>query len=348
MKVQRRELLKCLASVDIGLSKGDGIEQSSCYVFRGGRAWTFNEDLLCSIGLPKVLKDVEFAVPAKELKTVLSKLKEDEISAEFNVSESSELVIRSAGKKARRRAGIRVESEITLPVDGVAIADDWKKLPEGFVEAVDTVQGCAGRDDRQFVLVCVHIFSDGVEAMDNYQAVRCSLKTGTDESLLVKSEQLKNVMKLGVTEWAIDDSWVHFRNTELDLVVSCRRWNEKYPDLSKILKVAGTKSPLSKELVGAVEKAETFLDTDTDLSGMEVDLKPGKLTLRAEGMRGWYEEQQKIDYKGDPLHFRIAPRLLREICSRSDSCVVGEERLMVKTDKFTYVSCLTVVGDGDE
>jgi DNA polymerase III sliding clamp (beta) subunit (PCNA family) len=337
MKVKREELLKTLQAVDAGLSAKDIIEQSSCYVFKGGRVWTFNDDVACSAPLPKALKGFEFAIPAAELRSLLTKLDEDEVDVDAKGDdEKRELIVRSA----KRRAGIRVHAEIVLPVSDVEVPEEWDELPKGFKETVETVQGCAGRDESMFVLTCVHVHAKGMEAMDNYQAIRCPLKMpNVKESVLVKRDDLKKAVGGDVEEWSIGGSWVHFRNSS-GSVTSCRRWQEKYPELGPIFKVEGQTSPLPKSLVGAVEKAEMFVEEASTIYGVDVDLRPGKLLLRAEGPVGWYEERQKVEYEGEPLKFRISPKLLREICKRSDKCIVGEDKLKVKGDKFVYISCL--------
>jgi hypothetical protein len=285
--------------------------------------------------LPEGLEDIEVAVPSKEFKAILSKLDDVELDVKHKEDgNSQELLLR--GK--RRRAGIRVES-ILLPIDDVKIPEGWMDIPKGFTEAVETVFQCAGKDERIIVLTYLHIGPKGIEALDNAQAIRYFLKTGIEESVLVKGDDLKRIVGLKMKEWSIAASWVHFRNSD-GLNVSCRRCQDNFPSLGDLFKVKGVSSPLPKSLVDATSAAEVFLDANSDLTGMSVDLRKGELRLKAQGMVGWYEEKQKIEHEGDPLQFRIAPKMLREVCSRSDHCVIGREKLLVKADKFVYVSCL--------
>ena len=334
MKVERQAFLKALAAVDIGLSSRDIIEQSSCYVFRNGKVWTFNDEVACSVDLPDVFEKFECAVPSVPLKSLLTKFDEELVDVSVG---GGELLV----KGNRRRAGVRIHDEILLPVADVGEPESWKKLPSGFTEAIDTVQGCAGKDESQFVLTCIHIHPMGIEASDNAQAIRYKIKTGLDSPVLVKRDELRRTVGLGVTEWGQSKSWIHFRNPN-GLVISCRKWEETFPDMGPLLEVEGTKAKMPKGVEDAVSRAEVFVDSKMDVSGLTVVLRDGKLKLRGEGPEGWYEEVQKSDYKGKPIEFRIAPRLLVEVCKRTDSCTIGEEKLKVVGDKFVYISCLAM------
>ena len=130
--------------------------------------------------------------------------------------------------------------------------------------------------------------------------------------------------------------------------MSCRRWEGKYPDLSRALAVEeGTKITIPKGLPGAVAKARMFVDDKIDVSSVSVELRKNRLRLRGEGPDGWYEELQEIDYGDAPLRFSITPQLLLEVCNRTDRCVVGKTKLKVVTKQWEYASCLAAeVGDG--
>lgn len=336
--VKRDELVKCLAMVNAGLSVKDIIEQSSCFVFRGGTVRTFNDDVACTMKLPSAMEAMECVVPAAEFRSLLTKLDDENFEVALVSSESgvdAQLVL----KTKCRSAGIRVRLRDRLPpLDYVGAPKTWSKIPAEFVEAVETVQGCADRGYVRLVLGCVCLTPNGIEAIDGYQAIRYQLKTGLEEPVLVRRDDLVKIAKLEVEEWGAMEGWLHFRNSA-GLVVSCRRWNEKFPDLSTFFELEGEETILPKTLVEAVNKVEVFVDSN-DVVGVTIDLNSSRLLLRGEGPLGWYEERQKTNYVGGPLRFHIASRLLREVCSRSEQCVIGHNKLLVKGERFMYVSCL--------
>ena len=340
-QIKREELSRCLSAVDMGLSTKDEVEQSSCYVFKGGRLQTFNGKVSCSTKLPAPLREFECAVPSAEFRALLDKLDDEVLDVELKDDvEGAQIVMKMSRRKGRQsRAGIRVQTEVLLPVSEIVPPDEWTKIPGGFAEAIAAVEQCAG-DDEGFVLACVHLHPQGIEACDNYQAIRYLLKTGLDAAVLVKRDELKKIATMGMDKWAVAESWVHFLRDSDGLIVSSRRWQERYPKMDEALKVHGRQSRLPKGLVDAVARAEVFVGSKDQTTGVTIDLRPGRLRLLAEGAVGWYEERQEVEYDGEPLSFRIAPRLLREVCRRSDRCVIGEDKLLIRGDRFQYISCL--------
>ena len=86
MRINREELLKALESVTPGLSPKEIQEQTNCIVFHEGQIITFNDEISCSRESP--LGDIEGAVRAIPLLTLLSKLTEEEIQVEHSKDKS--------------------------------------------------------------------------------------------------------------------------------------------------------------------------------------------------------------------------------------------------------------------
>lgn len=343
MRVNRKELLGQLEAVAPGLSKRGDLEQSDCFAFDGGRVYTFNDEVACSVPCPLELKG---AVAAKPLLGLLRKLTEDELDVEVmaggavpdeHVTTTGELVL----KGKRRRAGIRMEGELLLPVDSIGTPKGWRPLPEGFSEAVGIVASSAGRDESQFVLTCVHIAPEWLEACDQFQLCRYPMATGLKKPMLLRATSLRFVAGVDVTEWGRSDGWMHFRNP-VGLMLSCRSDVENYPSLDKLLEADGVRTVWPKELAEAVDKAEIFSGEVADANMVEVSLGGGRLKLEGRGPSGWYTEQKKAEYVGEPMSFMISPKLLREIVRRTDHCFVSGNRLRVDGGKFTYVACIGV------
>ncbi len=330
MRVNREELLRCLESVSAGLSQQEVIEQSSCFVFENGLVTTFNDEVTVSTKAPVL--GIVGAVPSQPLLNLLSRLAEDELDIE---STEQEMLVKGKG----RRASIRIESDIALSVESVSVPSEWKPLDPNFGEAVGIVQLCASKDDSSFVLTCVHITPNFVEACDNLQLARYPIKTGMEESCLVRRDALAAMQGLGMTEIGYTDSWLSFRN-DAGLVLSCRRWVEDYDDLTDILEVNGAKAVLPPGLVEAVSKAEVFSSVGSDSNEVRIELKENKLRLRGEGSFGWYEERKQVQYTGEPISFLISPELLGKIVKLTNECVIVPGRLKIDAGKFVYVACL--------
>ena len=336
MRQNREQLLTKLEAVSPGLAVREAVEQSSCFVFRDGHVVTFNDEIACSIECDI---GVDGAVAAKPLLELLGKLTEEVVDIAPKDG-GGELIV----KGKRRRAGITLEAEISLPVSSVEKPGKWTDLDPEFADAVGVVQQCASRDANQFALTCIHITPDCVEACDNFQLARYPLETGVRKPCLVKRDSLKHVTGLGMTEVSETKTWIHFRNPT-GLTLSVRREVMDYEDLDGILEMEGTPTTLPGGLAEAVEKAEIFRAENSEHNVVIVNLRPGELRLRGVGATGWYEERKQVKWDGGNLAFNIAPKLLVDITTRTNDCAIAPGRLKIDGGKFTYVTCLGKLED---
>lgn len=330
MRQDREELLRRLEAVAPGLAVREAVEQSSCFVFCNGQVVTFNDEVACRIDCDI---GIEGAVAAKPLLDLLGRLTEQQV--DIATRGDAEILI----KGKRRRAGIILEAEITLPVGAVEQPDEWAELDPEFADAVGVVQQCASKDQNTFNLTCIHIAPEFVEACDNFQMARFPVHTGVTKSCLVKCNSLKHVTGLGMTEVCETKTWLHFRNPT-GLVFSVRREEYDYQDLASILGMDGTATTLPGGLDEAVAKAEIFSAENAEHNEVTVALRRDELRLKGLGASGWYEERKKVKWSGEPLAFRIAPKLLLEITARTNDCLIAPGRLKIDGGKFVYVTCL--------
>ncbi len=336
MRVSREDFLRQLEMASAGLSQKDIIEQSSCFVFRSdGEVITFNDEVAC-VGKTCV-KKVEGAVAGHPLLAVLHKMQDKQIDVAI---EDGELIL----KGKRKRAGIRMEETVLLPVEGIEKPEKWKKLPEDFTEAIGIVKGCASNDESNFRLTCIHIHPEWIEACDDFQICRYPIETGIKESTLVRQTALKNVVGLDMTEFSETESWIHFLNTT-GTVLSCRRYLEVYPDITEVINKRGIKTVLPGGLAEAVNIAEIFSAENADANWVKVELRSDRMKLEGRGPSGWYAEQQKVKYAGKPMSFTSIPKLLIEISKRVNECEISEGRLRVDCGKFIYLTCTGEVED---
>lgn len=331
-RVNREEFLHQLESVQPGLSSREIIEQSSCFVFQDGKVVTYNDEIACShecaVGLTG-------AVKAEPLLAVLRKLSEDELDISQTKNE-----IQIEGK--HRKAGIRFEQDIHLPVGKVESPGKWQSLPEDWNEAVNLVQHCASSDQQQFAMTCIHVHPDFLEASDNFQVTRFKLATGIKKATLIRASSLKHVPNLGMTKFSETETWMHFKNPA-GLVLSCRRYAETdgYPDMGPILKMKGHPITIPKGLGDAADRASVFSSETMDENQVLVELRPGKLRVRGTGATGWFQETKKVKYDGPGFAFCINPSLLIDITKRHNDAEITEGKMKVDGGKWRYVTCLS-------
>lgn len=332
-RVNRERLLRELESVHPGLSPRGVIQQSSCFVFRKGMVYTFNDEVACSHSSCTRIKGVVEATP---LLKILRELKEDDIELWTTKSH-----LRIKGK--RKRMGISLEKKILLPYDMVEKPDTWKKLNKEFLNALGIVQHCAGKDESEFVKTCIHIHPKWIEASDNYHMARFVLKTRFPGSTLVRRDSIKHITELGMTRFALTDNWLHFKNPS-GLVLSCKTIVssvDPYPNLSPIFEVTGAPTTLPKGLGSAAKKAGVFSADNSDDDLILIELRPNEIAVRGEGDYGWYSQPMKVKFKGKPLSFYIPPDLLIDITKQHSHCELTEKLLKVDGGSFSYVTRLT-------
>lgn len=337
MKVNREEVLKSLISLTPGLASRELIEQSSCFVVtEDGRMMTFNDEVCAS---RKSSLPIKGAVKAKLLLDHLSKLPEEVIDME-QVGNS----LRIKGKG--RRAEIKMESAVLLPVESVDVPEEWRPLATEFLEAVGMVHSCASTEESAFVLTCVHIHPDYVESSDRFQIARYECETGVEESMLVRAESIQKMLASGMSEICETKSWVHFRNSD-GLTISIRRYLETYPVLGKHLNSEGTVPiTLPGELEEAVNRAADFSGDNKEAGNnhilLHIDLDKDEMRIKGIGVCGRYEEKKAVAYDGPPIRFLIASVLLTALGKRSKDCRVSAKKFFVDSGKFQYASSTRV------
>ncbi len=330
MKVNREDLLNNLNMVKAGLSPREFIEQSSCFVFQDGSVMTFNDEVACR-------KEIGFqfkgAVQAAPLLAILEKMDDPELEVLEN--EKGELEFRGKG----RRFGVLKDAEIFLPIDRVEMPEKWRALPKEFTEAIGLVQHCVSQDESRFLLTCIHIAPEWIEACDNMQMMRCPVDTGLKGSVLVRGTSLQHLVALGMDQMALTKNWVHFQN-QLGLVFSCRRYAEQYPDLEAILKFEGSPIIIPKGMADASDRAAVFASDKSGEALVLVRLAEGRVQVVGDGVTGWYKEIKKVSYDGPPLEFLIAPELLKHIAERYSDAELTGDKLKVKGGSWVYVTVL--------
>ena len=332
IRVAREKLLRELESVQPGLAPRGLIQQSSCFVFCEGRVVTFNDEVHCS---HQCCLKVTGAVEALPLLGILRQLKEEQVKLW-----TTKAHLRLKGKGGKRIA-LNMEANVLLPFGIVESPSKWKKLPQGFLEAMAMVQQCAAKDSGPDMKDCVHIAKDWLEASDNYQMARFDIDTKIKTPTLVQRNSVKDLANLGVSHFSETEHWLHFKNST-GLVLSMRRYNDAYPvDIGKWIKTKGQKTMLPKGLGLAAQNAGVFSAENSDDDLITLSLNRNRIVVTGQGDHGEYIHPLKSKYEGDPMSFMIPPELLIDLTKTHNSCQLTDKLLKVSTKGFRYVTRLT-------
>lgn len=340
MRVNREELLSRLESLRPGLSSREVLEQSSCFVFKEGNAATFNGEVCCRC--PTGLEpSFTGAVKSGPLLNILRKTPDDEIEVS---EEGGAFFVRRKGGTTK----FNVEADIHLPVEYVEQPKLWLDLHEEFCEAVGLVKECAGKQNANFAITCLHIHPKWIEATDTCQVIRYKIRTGVNQSILVRRDSIKHICDMGMTEFSETDAWIHFKNAS-GLMMSFGRYPvDQEINLGKHLKTTGSPLRFPKGIKLAAELAGEFsCENGVENNMVKVELEPGRMIIEGTGISGMHRERRKITYNGDHICFLISPKLLGDIVDRYNECQLADDRLKVDGGKWRYISFLGVIENGN-
>jgi DNA polymerase III sliding clamp (beta) subunit (PCNA family) len=334
MIINKAKLQEALETVKPGLADKSVIEQATSFAFTNGRVVTYNDEI--SISHPVEGLELEGAIKADKLYPFLTKIKKEEIDM---VIKGSEIIITSG----RIKAGLPMESEITLPLDKeIAEKKKWKPLPENFVKFVDFCKEACGTDMSKPILTCVHINQKGfIEASDNLRMCRCTLAEDMPvKTFLIPSSSAVQVVRLNPTKISEGNGWVHFK-TDIGTVLSCRVWDDKYKDLSQNLLLKGVRLLLPKTIDEILDRASIFTKMDHVLDeSVVVSLGDNRFKMRAETDAGWFEEQVNIKYDKEPIFFTVTPYLLKNILKETSLCEFTGNKLKFEGAGWVYLAIL--------
>jgi len=138
---------------------------------------------------------------------------------------------------------------------------------------------------------------------------------------------------------ALTKTWLHFKN-QAGLVFSCRRYEEEYPNLDKVLSLKGHPIVLPKGMIEASDRAAVFAADKAGDPLVNVSLSNGRIKVTGEGLSGWYKEMKKVNYEGPSLSFLISSDLLKHVSEKYQEATIGETKLKAVGGAWEYVTVL--------
>ena len=332
MNISKKTLQEALEIVKPGLASKEVIDQSTSFAFIKGRVVTYNNEI--SISHPVEGLELEGAIPAENLYKFLSKIKKDEIELEVD---GNEIVITSG----RSKAGLTLQTEVKLPLEEVSGRKRWKEMPENLIKSLSFAMTCCSRNLSTPVLTCVNVSKNTVEASDGFRIVQCTLKGEMPlNTFLLPSTSVLQVVKLKPTAFAESEGWVHFK-TEAGTEISCRVFEDKFPEVASHLKVEGIELVFPKTIDEVLDRAGVFAKRDNMLDeNITITLENRKLIVSSKSEEGWFEEDVNVHYEGDKIEFNITPYLLKSILKETQSSILGNNKLKFSGEDWEYMTAL--------
>lgn len=342
MIVNRVQLLDELSSVRHALSSKDRVDQSTDFIFVDGKVAAYNEALLI-VG-KTALTELKGAIHAEELLALLGRLKEDQIT----VSVDGGFLRLQSG---RSKASIRFEESIRIPLGEImreyADGDGSLPIPEGFLSELKLASFCASKSYANMALTGVSFSGGKIEATDGYRAFQKSVPFDGISSFLIPAAHLSLLDHVAPTHMKITHGWAFFSSEATGIVFCIRLLSHSvlntFPSLDSIFQGDGEDIFLPKDILDVLDKADIFLRSlqhEADRL-VRISLKDGYVTIRGEGVFGWYEESvPSAEYTGKPLEFLAHPQFLRWITPMVQAARLLPGRIIFSGEGFLYVFAL--------
>ena len=332
-KMNKNKLQEALSIVKPGLSNKEILKQTTSFAFLKGRVVTYNDEI--SISHPVEGIDFEGAIKAEELYGLLTRLNRSEIDLEKG---DNQIKI----KCGRVKAGLRLETEINLPLR--KLPKKWEKLknPEQFKTFVGMALRTCSIDMSQPVMTCVYIKSDGaIIGSDGFRFIRCQGHGIPVKDFLMPASSSIELLKIDPTHIQLEKNWIHFKNDQ-GTVFSCRRVNDKYISQEKIDDILKVKKQetiqFPKKIEAMLGRAKHFAKRGFSFDEVvEIVITDGSLLLKAtsDDTKSWITEDTKIKTKA-PISFMITPTLFEDVLKMTRTCVLdkgGEKVKFTMEDK---------------
>lgn len=337
MVINKAKLQSALAIVKPGLAARELIDQSTSFVFMDGMVVTYNDEIC--IAHPLEAFCVEGAVKADKLYAFLSKIKTEEISLDVVGNELCIIAGRSEVK-------IPMEAQIKLPSkEAIGAIGNWNTLPENFLRLMSFAMGSCSTDFSKPKFTCVHVGENGIiEGTDGYKITHCKLGVAMPVStFLIPANSVVTMLAIEPTQIAEGKGWIHFR-TEMGTILSCRTFEDSFPDTSPHLVITGEIIPLPRTIKEILERAQIFSKRDHALEEqVDITLEDRRFKIQAGSEDGTFKEEVNIKYDGEPITFAIAPFLLQRIVAETTSCLFCENKLKFEGVDWIYIACLKTV-----
>lgn len=327
MQVKRAELLNQFEAVLPGLAKKEVIEQSQCFIFKDGSLFTYNDEI--RVQHPTPLK-ISGAVSAEEVYKLLSMMKDEDI--EVDVSDKELLV---SGKKVK--SGVRLDAEITLPVQEFKVPSKWEEMPKSFAAAVKFCSFSVAKDMTRPILTCINFKEGKATSSDRFRITQYKLPNSFVTEVSLPAKSCEEIIKRSPTHYSIGKAWAHFK-TAGGAILSCRTYSEPYPDVSKFMKVTGQQVELPKSLPNMVKRAMIFTTAKFEQDNyVTLKLSEGRLFVKGQGEAGWLSEKSKVNYSGPDFSIILHPGFLLDAITFVDKVIFGERAVMFHSEQFSHV-----------
>lgn len=347
IEVNRQELADVLKKVFPAVGPKENDVQATCFIFREGFVYTYNDDIFMSMPLPDEDENTqsigvlgEFAIQAKEFLAFLNKMNDETISLDM---EEGKLVV----KGRRLKAEIIAEATITMPIDDIAMPEKWYGLDKEVMMALKCCAPVCSKDLTKPLSTCVCLAGNLAEVSDVDKAVRYTMEnTLFTKQFYVPGESARVISRYPATRYSWTDGWIWFApDDDSSPIVACRTYydNQPYVDMSALMETEGTLIELPKNTAEALERSEVFTSS-TDLTQitmednyLTVEFADNWCVIKSAGGLGKCQEKLRTSYDGPKIAFSTKVEVLVAAIDKGQNFEVCSFDLGYRTSHFVKI-----------
>ncbi len=327
--------LDVLKAVKPALANKEILDQSTNFVFKDGRVYTFDDAIMISHPIKVKLKG---ALPSKELYDLLSRIKSESVTIKQKEREVS-----ISGDNFS--AGIVIEKKIALPIKTLKITEKWHKLPGNFCEALQFGLFSVSKNYSKPIFTYINVCNDSLYSSDTFRATQYTMSNKIKGSLLIPLTAATKLLNYNPTHYQVGKNWTHCKNID-GVVFSFRNATLKYPDVTSLLQQEGplTNIKFPSKLSAALTNAEVFCKEETDKTRLvDITIDGDSLELHGKGDIGWYKEKFKLKKKHPKLiKFDINASSFKDILAHLKKAELSGDKKTIgfKGANFIHIICL--------
>ncbi len=334
--MDRKELLRILENIKPGITSNDTTSLMAYFYFSGEDVISYNNKI--SVQYP-LKTDFSLFIKASDLHKILSKLTADTVTLS---EKDNKLNIKCATLNADlatvqdEETAARIET-VKKSLKGA----EWKQLPTNFCEAILLCSLTASNSESEGTLTCVNVDGQDCISSDNKRISHSIMDTPVDQ-MFIRASEVKNLIGMNPMEYAIQKSWIHFKNDE-GCIFSIIKTKGEYPEFLEFFEFEGNTIKLPKKIAEGMDIASIFTnDTDPVVS---VKISKGAIFISVRSEAGTVKYRTKLDYSGDDFTFSINPEFLKQMMSHSSYVTIGEGKTKITTEDGNYSMVTSLYAD---
>jgi len=332
MKINKESFLKVLNTVAPALSEKAMIEGTDRFIFIGNKIVTYN-DRIC-IFVPFKF-DWKCSLPAKELRGIISAIKEEEI--DFDLVDGK-MTMNTAGTESV--LSVFESDDVLKMVDSLnlkSIKNNWKELPGGFSQGANLCMFSVSRDVSSKYLSSLFFQDNKIVSSDDIRVSSYEMDGEVKDPFLLPYYIVPDLLKFDFVKYFLGDSWVYF-STEEGLLFCCRRVIADYPEMDKFFNIKGKRVRLPKDLKQLVDGISTIAEGDFEVDQkIKVTIGNEKIKCKAEKSIAKIKQEMDIKYRGKEFSFFINPTFFSQILEKSTIMICGENRAEFVSGSFKHL-----------